>query len=66
MDIEILKTFLEVARVRHFGKASESLFITQSAVSARIRLLEEKQQMDDDVKEEIKKILEDFKRTFNG
>jgi DNA-binding transcriptional LysR family regulator len=40
MDISILKTFLEVARTRHFGKAAEALFITQSAVSARIKLLE--------------------------
>lgn len=42
MDIVLLKTFLEVARYRHFGKASERLFITQSAVSARIKLLEER------------------------
>jgi DNA-binding transcriptional LysR family regulator len=40
MDISLLKTFLEVARTRHFGKAAEALFITQSAVSARIKLLE--------------------------
>lgn len=40
MDIEHLRTFLEVARTRHFGKAAENLFVTQSAVSARIRLLE--------------------------
>jgi LysR family transcriptional regulator, flagellar master operon regulator len=41
MDIELLKTFLEVYRTRHFGRAAENLFLTQSAVSARIRLLEE-------------------------
>ena len=41
MDIGILKTFLEVNRTRHFGKAAENLFLTQSAVSARIRLLEQ-------------------------
>jgi DNA-binding transcriptional LysR family regulator len=41
MDTELLKTFLEVNRTRHFGKAAEHLFLTQSAVSARIRLLEE-------------------------
>ncbi len=41
MDIELLKTFLEVSRTRHFGKAAENLFVTQSAVSARIKLLEE-------------------------
>lgn len=42
MDIETLRTFLEVARTRHFGKAAENLCVTQSAVSARIRLLEER------------------------
>ena len=41
MDIALLKTFLEVARNRHFGRAAERLHITQSAVSARIKLLEE-------------------------
>lgn len=40
MDTEHLRTFLEVARSRHFGKAASSLNITQSAVSARIKLLE--------------------------
>lgn len=41
MDIDLLKTFLEVNRTRHFGQAAENLFVSQSAVSARIRLLEE-------------------------
>jgi len=41
MKIELLKTFLEVSRTLHFRLASESLFITQSAVSARIKLLED-------------------------
>ena len=41
MDIELLRTFLEVERLRHFRKASEELFITQAAVSSRIKLLEE-------------------------
>lgn len=41
MDTELLRTFLEVNRTRHFGKAAENLFITQSAVSARIRVLEQ-------------------------
>lgn len=41
MDTELLKTFLEVNRTRHFGKAAEHLYLTQSAVSARIRLLED-------------------------
>jgi DNA-binding transcriptional LysR family regulator len=40
MDIALLKTFLKVARTRHFGKAANSLYVTQSAVSARIKLLE--------------------------
>jgi DNA-binding transcriptional LysR family regulator len=41
MDIGLLKTFLEVNRTRHFGQAAENLFLTQSAISARIRLLEQ-------------------------
>ena len=41
MDIELLKTFLELSRTRHFGRAAENLFISQSAVSARIRQLED-------------------------
>lgn len=41
MDIEFLKTFLEVNRTRHFGKAANNLFITQSTVSSRIKLLED-------------------------
>ncbi len=41
MDIRFLTTFLEVVNTRHFGKAAENLYLTQSAVSARIKLLEE-------------------------
>ncbi|MBF0272799.1 MAG: LysR family transcriptional regulator [Magnetococcales bacterium] len=41
MDIDQLRTFLEVHRTRHFGRASRSLFITQSAISTRIKQLEE-------------------------
>lgn len=41
MDIRFLTTFLEVADTRHFGRAAENLYLTQSAVSARIKLLEE-------------------------
>jgi len=41
MDIELLRTFLEVHRARHFGRAAENLFISQSAVSARIKQLED-------------------------
>jgi DNA-binding transcriptional LysR family regulator len=41
MDINALKTFLEVAKTRHFGNAAETLFVSQSTVSARIKTLEE-------------------------
>lgn len=41
MDLELLKTFIEVRNTRHFGRAAENLFITQAAVSARIKQLEE-------------------------
>jgi DNA-binding transcriptional LysR family regulator len=41
MDINLIRTFLEVNRTRHFGHAAENLCLTQSAVSARVRLLEE-------------------------
>lgn len=40
MDIELLKTFLAVRQTRHFARAAESLYVTQAAVSARIRQLE--------------------------
>ncbi|TKI03918.1 HTH-type transcriptional regulator HdfR [Martelella alba] len=40
MDTELLKTFLEVSRTKHFGRAAEALYLTQSAVSFRIRQLE--------------------------
>ncbi|XOV80889.1 MAG: LysR family transcriptional regulator [Aestuariibacter sp.] len=41
MDVKVFKTFLEVAKTRHFGRASENLFITQAAVSARVKQLED-------------------------
>ena len=41
MDIAQIRTFIELASTRHFGKAAKSLFITQSTVSVRIRMLEE-------------------------
>lgn len=41
MDIELFRTFLEVNKTRHFGKASENLYLTQAAVSARVKQLEE-------------------------
>ena len=40
MDLELLRTFLEVNRHRNFGRAGEALNLTQAAISARIRLLE--------------------------
>ena len=41
MDIVALKTFLEVNRTRHFGHAADNLYVSQSTVSARIKLLED-------------------------
>jgi DNA-binding transcriptional LysR family regulator len=41
LDIELLKTFLEVRKTRHFGMAAENLHLTQAAVSARVRQLEQ-------------------------
>ncbi len=41
MDTELLRTFLEVQKTRHFGKAADNLYLTQSAVSFRIRQLEQ-------------------------
>ena len=40
MDLELLRSFLEVNRARHFGRAAEALHVTQAAVSARIKQLE--------------------------
>jgi LysR family transcriptional regulator, flagellar master operon regulator len=40
LDIDLLKTFLEVSKRRHFGRAAEALYLTQSAVSFRVRQLE--------------------------
>lgn len=40
MDIEQLRTFLEVERLKHFRKAADELFISQAAVSIRIKALE--------------------------
>lgn len=42
MDIDALRTFIEVNRCRHFGQAARNLYISQSAVSARIKLLEDR------------------------
>ena len=40
LDIDLLKTFLEVNKTRHFGKAADSLCLTPAAVSARVKQLE--------------------------
>ncbi|MDO6611877.1 LysR family transcriptional regulator [Shewanella sp. 1_MG-2023] len=40
MDTDLLKTYLEVYRTRHFGKAADNLFLTRSAVSFRVKQLE--------------------------
>jgi DNA-binding transcriptional LysR family regulator len=41
LDTELIRTFLEVNKTRHFGKAAENLYLTQAAVSARIKQLED-------------------------
>ncbi len=41
MHIDLIKTFIQVAKAQHFRKASDQLYITQSAVSARIKQLEQ-------------------------
>jgi len=41
VDINCLRTFVEVAKTRHFGRAADNLFVTQAAVSQRIRQLED-------------------------
>ncbi|MDJ0607530.1 MAG: LysR family transcriptional regulator [Kiloniellales bacterium] len=41
MNIDHIRTFLEVAATGNFNRAAESLNVTQSTVSARIRVLEE-------------------------
>ena len=41
VDTEQLKTFLEVSKTRHFGRAAQHLFLSQSAVSSRIKALED-------------------------
>lgn len=41
MDIRVFKTFIAVAENKHFGRAAATSYITQAAVSARIKQLEE-------------------------
>lgn len=40
MGIELLKTFLAIREIRHFGKVAAMMNITQAAVSLRIKQLE--------------------------
>jgi DNA-binding transcriptional LysR family regulator len=40
MDFEQLRTFMEVSRLRSFSRAAEKLSVTQPAISAQIRSLE--------------------------
>ena len=40
VDTELLRTFVEVHKTGHYTQAAENLFVTQSAVSARIIQLE--------------------------
>lgn len=40
MDLVLLQTFIEVAQTRNFGRASDSLHVSSSTVSARIKQLE--------------------------
>ena len=41
MDTELLRTFLEINKTKHFGRAASNLYLTQSAVSSRMRMLEQ-------------------------
>ncbi len=41
MNTDLIRTFLEVAKTRHFGHAADNLFLTQSAVSFRVKQLED-------------------------
>ena len=41
MDLNLLKTFYEVAKQLSFTKASKKLYITQPAVTSQIKALEE-------------------------
>lgn len=41
MDLELLRTFLELNRSRHFGRTASALSVTQAAISSRLKSLEE-------------------------
>jgi len=40
MDLELLRTFLELHRSRHFSRTADALHLTQAAVSSRLKSLE--------------------------
>lgn len=42
MDVELLRTFIEIMESGHFVRAAERLNVTQSTVSARIKTLEDR------------------------
>jgi len=41
MNIDQVKTVLELNRTRHFKKTAQALYVTQSTISARLQALEE-------------------------
>ena len=41
MDLDQLKTFLEIVRLKSFSKAAETCYRTQPAISAQVRQLEQ-------------------------
>lgn len=41
MDTVLARTFLEIVAAGNFGRAAERLHVTQTAVSARVRTLED-------------------------
>ena len=41
MDIKLLKNFLQIARIGNMTKASQMLYISQSALSKQMKELEE-------------------------
>jgi DNA-binding transcriptional LysR family regulator len=41
MNTGLLRAFLEVAKTRHFGHAAENMYLTQSAISSRVKQLED-------------------------
>ena len=41
MDLNLARTFLEIMETQNFARAAERLHVTQTAVSARVRTLEE-------------------------